>query len=138
MIHRINNRHQLPKDYIFRHVLLRGINFTNAWCSIQNGVLTVYAGYPFDGCSPKWEVCGLFTVGVPDGRLHNGVPITYFPSLVHDVFCRFKNVIPITQAATVSIFNDMLGDVDFMLRPVYVAMVNRFGPQQFYGDIIPS
>jgi hypothetical protein len=51
-----------------------------------NGLLTVFSGYAWDGCSPRFNVLGLFWVGIPNGVHHdNEKPMMYYPSLVHDV-----------------------------------------------------
>lgn len=67
---------------------------------------------------------GLFTLGMPDGRLHLGKPITYHASLVHDVLCQYKSAIPIRKAQTVDLFSAMLRDLGFQPRWLYVQVVN--------------
>lgn len=128
---------QIDKDFTYRHQALEGINYSNKWCSIADGVLTVKKGYAHDGCSPKYDICGLFVIGVPDGRQHLGKPITHDAALVHDVFCQWRHSIPITKAATVQIFREMLHEVKFGPADIYANAVDRWGPQVFRGDIEP-
>ena len=58
-----------------------------------NGVLTIYKGLKWDGCSYKYRVNILgkeFIIGAWDGfEDENGVQQLYEPSLVHDVLIRF-------------------------------------------------
>ncbi|MGH1461009.1 MAG: hypothetical protein ACRBB6_03125 [Neptuniibacter sp.] len=126
--------YQLDHDYTYRHPALEGIEYRNDWCVIENGSLTIYAGYAHDGCSPKFDICGLFVIGVPDGRLHLGKPITYYASLVHDVFCQWRHEIPITKPETVQIFREMLLEVKFGPAKKYADTVDRWGPQDFYRN----
>lgn len=135
VITRIKNIHRLDQDYTYQHPALAGIQFRNGWCAISDSRLTVAAGYAWDGCSPKWDLAGLAVVGVPDGRQHLGRPITYYPSLVHDVFCQFRNEIKITKQQTIQILSDMLKERKFGARWLYVTAVDWKGPQQFAGDM---
>lgn len=134
MFNRVHNLYQLDEDYTITHTALDGITFHNEWCSIEHGCITVHAGYSHDGCSPKWDMAGLGVLGVPDGRLHEGRPITYYPSLIHDVFCQFRDLIEISKEAVLQIWNDMLAEVEFGSRLLYVTAVDWLGPQEFAGD----
>ncbi|CUB03169.1 hypothetical protein Ga0061065_10317 [Marinomonas fungiae] len=130
------NLYVLEQDFELEHPKLEGISFHNEWCSLSNGKLTIKKGYSHDGCSPKFSVLGLIVIGVPDGHLINNKPITYNASLVHDCFCQFRDVIPITKSIVVEIFSDMLKEAKFALRKIYVKAVDLYGPQEFYGDRI--
>ena len=129
----------MPKPYLYKlfhsyeytHQALEGITFDNAWCSIDNGTIVIYEGYAWDGCSPKKDVLGLFTIGTPDGRLQEGKPITYYASLVHDALCQFRQDIDISKAQTVEIFRDMLNEAGFGLANIYAYAVDKRGPQNF-------
>ncbi|MCP4595774.1 hypothetical protein [Neptuniibacter sp.] len=123
--------YQIDKDFTYRHPALEGIEYRNEWCCIEGGALTIKRGYAHDGCSPKFDILGLVVLGVPDGRSHLGKPITHDASLVHDVFCQFRDEIPISKANTVQIFRDMLDEPGFKLAWVYSAFVDSFGPQDF-------
>lgn len=124
----------LEEDYQVRSQALKGISFNNEWVNIEDCCLTLKAPYAWDGCSPKWKVLDLLTVGVPDGRLHLGKPITYYASGVHDVLCQYRHLIPLTKSDTVKLFDEMLSKVNFELRPIYVKAVDKYGPQDFLGD----
>lgn len=54
-----------------------------------NGRITVFEGYSWDGCTPKFKVFGRFMIGAWDGyRDKNGEQILKYCSLVHDVLCQ--------------------------------------------------
>ena len=100
----------------------------------NKGRLIIRTGYAWDGCTPKFSILGLVVLGVPDGRLRHNVPMTYHASLVHDALCQFRHEIPITKQQVNAIFNDMLWEVGFPLRRLYVGAVNKFGPQDFIRE----
>ncbi|MGI1672084.1 MAG: hypothetical protein K6L74_17400 [Neptuniibacter sp.] len=135
MIRRVKDIYKLPADFKYQHPALEGIQFANHWCTIKNGCITIEAGYAHDGCSPKYSILELFTVGVPDGRIRQGVPATYYASLVHDVFSQYRRSIPIKKEQVLQIFDDMLRDAKFTPRPLYTALVRAFGPQSYRGDV---
>ena len=121
----------LDKPYTFSHPLLNGIEFKNDWVVIRDGEMTISARYAWDGCTPRYHIAGLVSLGVPNGVLRLGKPWTYFGSLIHDVLCQFRRLIKISKQAVVQIFSDVLERDKFPLRPLYVFMVDRFGPQDF-------
>ena len=52
------------------------------------GMLYVYEGYSWDGCTPKWLIGG-YSVGVWDGRYRGCVyPELFESSMIHDVLCQ--------------------------------------------------
>ena len=124
-------RYALANDYGHASRQLDGIDFENDWVTIRRGTIAIKAGYAWDGCSPCISVLGLFYLGTPDGAQHLGMPATYHASLVHDVLCQWKKEIPISKAATVALFHNLLQEVNFPLAGLYAAAVNRFGPQDF-------
>lgn len=125
----------LSKNYKYKHKLLQGIVFKNEWLDIAPcGTLTITKGYSWDGCSPKFALLG-FTIGTPDGHLRgDGYPVLAWASLVHDVLCQFKDEVPITKRISLAIFDDMLKEVNWKFRKLYVVAVNLFGPQKFKLD----
>lgn len=133
IITKVKDRYVLAEEFIYKHSVLVDIEYCNAWCTIAGGSILVRPGYAWDGCSPKYDIAGLITIGTPDGRLHEGWPITYHSSLVHDVFCQFRLEIPISKDSVLKIFNDMLAEKDFSARVLYVTAVDWFGPQEFAG-----
>lgn len=127
-------RYMLTSDFGYSSHHLHGVTFENRWVCIKYGNIVIREGYAWDGCSPCICVLGLFYLGPPDGAQHLGVPATYYASLVHDVLCQWRHEIPITKHAVTKIFQDLLEEVRFPLRRLYVAAVNCFGPQVFAGN----
>ena len=140
--------YRLEKDYSYSTMRLRHLSEAlivkdyNEWISIEckspevwrSTTITIKAGYAWDGCTPKFSILGLMVLGVPDGRLRHNVPMTYHASLVHDALCQFRHELPITKQQVNAIFNDMLWEVGFPLRRLYVGAVNKFGPQDFIRE----
>ena len=110
------------------------VKFKNGWLEIDGGVMTIEKGYAWDGCSYKWSILDLFVVGVPDGRLRYGKPITYHASLVHDALTQFRHEIPITHQDATAIFDVLLKESGFFWRHVYVYFVKKFGEKDFLGN----
>ena len=129
-------RYALADDYGYSSPHLAGIDFQNDWVTIRDGNIAIKAGYAWDGCSPCLSVLGLFYVGTPDGAQHLGLRATYHASLVHDVLCQWRQEIPITKAATVAVFRQLMDDVEFSLSGLYAAAVTRFGPQDFFCGVL--
>lgn len=127
--------YKLDQDFVYQHAAFDGVLFSNEWVEVKGGEIRVKFGYAWNGCSPKFEVLGLWVVGTPEGRLHEGQPITYYASCVHDVLCQFRGEIDITQKDSVQVFSDLLKQVQFVLEPLYTTAVDWFGPQVFKGDV---
>ena len=121
----------LLEPYTYEHQFLKGVEFSNQWIEISEGKLTVHANYSWDGCTPKWQPLGLFTIGVPDGALRNGKPWLYYESLIHDVLCQFRDCLPFTQQQVTQIFKEDLQRAKWPLCQLYTAGVNYLGPQDF-------
>lgn len=116
---------------------LSGVTFDNEWLTIRNGVVTIQAGYAWDGCSPARRLPGGIWIGTPDGPLaENGRPVSYLPSLVHDALCQFRLDIPgLRKSATVALFRRMLQEcgAPWWMVQLYPRAVERFGPQNWNG-----
>lgn len=126
--------YRLEADFTHPSPQLAGIAFCNEWCAIEDGQITIAAGYAWDGCSPKW-VLGRWVIGTPDGpMMPDGWCQTGQASLVHDVLCQFKDEIPIAKAAAVALFEQQLAEARWPYRRLYVWAVDWFGPQVFAGD----
>ncbi len=108
--------------------------FDCEWLAIYSGLITVRRYYAWDGCSYKWSILDLFVVGVPDGRLRYGVPMTYYASLIHDALTQFRHELPITKQQATAIFDALLKESGFFWRHVYVYMVKKFGEKDFRGN----
>lgn len=127
-------RYQLDEDYTVKSYHLRGVEFANAWATIKDEVMTIKAGYAWDGCSPTYYLPIIGWIGVPDGtRDANGFPQAYHASLVHDVLCEFRQDIKIDQASTVDLFRDLLLQGGFSPRraDLYATVVRWLGPRDW-------
>lgn len=127
---------QLAQDYSWdaSDLIADKVNFANPWLNIRNGVITVTEGYAWDGCSPKCSIADLWVIGTPDGRLDEGLPITYYASLVHDALMQFRTSLPITHQQATVIFDAMLKERKFTWRKLYVWAVSQFSPRNFKGN----
>ena len=117
-------RYRLEADYEYSHPAFSGVNFDHPMINISGGKITISKGYAWNGCDRKFSVLGLFYIGTPDGALYQGRPHTYYASLVHDALCQFDVDIPIKKDRVVEIWNDMLSEVEFPLRQIYVYKVD--------------
>lgn len=131
-------------DRTFRHgsTHLAGVTYLNDWIDIRHGAILIHPGYAWDGCSPAWRLPGGLWLGAPDGPLGiDGRPLTFHASLVHDALCQFKAEIPISKAATVALFAELLQLANFPSWRVwlYATAVAKLGPQRFGGDeLLPA
>ena len=116
--------------------ILQNISFECEWGNIRDGVLTIYKGYAWDGCTPKYKLFGKYYIGVWDGWDVNGKPACYYASLVHDFICQYGDILPITKKQSVQVFDSLLKETNWPFRKLYVKAVDLFGPQKFYGDVL--
>jgi len=100
----------------------------------KGNIITVKAGYAWDGCTPKFSFLDLLVIGTPDGILSDktGKPKAYHASLVHDVLYQFLPDLPpdnkvYTREMADGIFLEILEDADFALRKLYYYAVRTFG-----------
>ena len=126
--------------YDLRNVLRLSINTT--------GLITVHAGYAWDGCSPKFTVRNSKTIiGTPEGLLYldktlgkNHRRKTYYASLVHDALYQFLDEAAASAATTHTnnqplytrqqadrCFHALLKETHFLWAGVYFAAVRVFG-----------
>ena len=93
------------------------------------GVVTIFPGYAWDGCSPKYIFFGILVLGTPDGRKGiDGNPVLYHPSLKHDVLCQFRDTLELKQSTIDDWFlRDMrLHKVSILRRFLYYKSVRIF------------
>lgn len=106
-----------------------GCAFKNdyVWVGSSGGVL-VSAGYAWNGCSPKIELFGM-VIGTPEGVLNSsGVPRTYYPSLIHDVFYQVSGEVSGLDRKVVDrLFLEMLKEEGFGAAWLYYLVVRMFG-----------
>jgi hypothetical protein len=91
---------------------------------IKNGVLTIFKGYQWDGCTPKFKVCRKI-IGVPD------FDKTYEPSLVHDFLIEYCYQHDIPRSVIDRIWTQMLRENKFKLRWLYSPAVHSFRPLSY-------
>ncbi|USH01060.1 hypothetical protein K6Q96_08910 [Grimontia kaedaensis] len=124
-------RFRLSAPFYYQHAIFDGVVFDNEWAKIEHGQITVKTGYAWDGCSPKWHLFGLGTIGTPDGTLRFSKPWTWEASLVHDILCQFRAALPFTQKEVTQVFRDQLVEAKWPLTGLYVWAVDNLGPQDF-------
>jgi hypothetical protein len=94
------------------------------------GVITVTAGYAWDGCTPKFSLLDLVLFGTPDGVLDavTGRPKTYYASLIHDALYQFlPDGLPLKRRQADDCFLMLMTEMEFMPRHVYYLAVRVFG-----------
>lgn len=113
-------------NFTFIHPYFVGVEVENEFIEIKDGILTIFDGYAWNGCSPKFSIFGLKIVGTLDGEVYykTGKQKAYYPSLVHDAMCQFM---PIRRKEADIIFKEMLEYYEFTLAPLYYAGVRTFG-----------
>lgn len=99
------------------------INSECEWGSVRFGWLTIYKGYAWDGCTPKFH-WGPLSFGVWDGPINpdTGEQWCYFASMVHDFLYEYE--LGMRWQAD-KIFHSMLKG--FKLQRVYYRAVRLFG-----------
>lgn len=133
----------LPRDYSyhtgvvpdFGAAAIGSVSFADErgkyWLSIDvEGKVTVYAGYAWDGCSPKFRVFG-WLLGTPDGDVNpnTGYPSSYHASLLHDVLYQFLDDprMPYTREQADEVFHRALVAHGFSVPWLYWKAVRLFG-----------
>lgn len=94
------------------------VNSNSEWYDIVDNVLTIYAEYSWDGCSPKGIMFNKIVIGTWDGRVDkdSGLQKCYIPSLIHDVLCQFHLG---TRKQADKLFYSALKDIKFKLARMY-------------------
>ena len=124
-------KYVLSEDFTYCSELLNGIIFVGKWGKIENGTLTIYKNYAWDGCSPKCKIFGKYIIGTPDGWFKGFRYIknwTRKASLVHDFLYQFSDYIfGLTRQIADYIFFMMLVELKFSLKYTYYTAVRIFG-----------
>lgn len=134
-------RYRLEHDIVFESSHLRGVYLRNEWVTIENCVMTIKAGYAWDGCTPSYFILkgsilpkGLW-FGVWDGpRGNNGRPVTWRASLFHDALCQFiEDIVGLNKEKTLLIFETIMVEdmTPLWMVSLYVSAVRKFGPQDW-------
>lgn len=130
-------RFQLDQDYSRYVPELAQVQFQNSWLGITAGALCIRADYAWDGCSPTWFLPLFGWVGIPNGPLTaQGVPQSYYATLVHDALCQFRGALPIDKAVAVALLKQMLIEGGFprWRASLYANAVRLLGPQNWRGS----
>ena len=114
----------LTKDKVLYSKHLKGIYYSNNFIRIVDGSIYIYAGYSWDGCSPKWKKFGI-VFGAPD------VKCIYDAVLAHDILFQFGKEIGIVMNTANLVFYDILKQHKVWLRGCYYWFVETFG-QKFW------
>lgn len=97
----------------------------------KNGKITVFTGYAWDGCSPKFNILDLFLFGTPDGIFNPiiGKPKTYYASLIHDALYQFMDDprMPVKRNQMDKFFLLIMKRDNFLLRHIYYIAVRGLG-----------
>jgi len=113
---------KLEEDFVI-HVNV--LDAEHPYVSIKDDVMTISAGYAWDGCTPKQSILGLWLVGTPDGHVdyRTNKQKCYYASLVHDALYQYELG---TRKHADRLFRQMLKDVGFQLASVYYYAVRWF------------
>lgn len=104
----------------------------------RSGRITVFTGYAWDGCTPKFSLGGVLIFGTYDGDLvGNSAPpelrgekAAYYASLVHDALYQFLGELELhglTKCDADLIFFELLKATRFGPRLLYFRAVDLFG-----------
>lgn len=107
-----------------------GRPFRARWLTIHaDGTIIIPAGYAWDGCTPKWSVFDLCTIGTPDGivNVRTGMRRTGRASLVHDALYQYLAWHEISRAEADRLFLDLMRRDGFALARLYWLAVRAFG-----------
>lgn len=129
-LYRLNKdfSYEVP-GYIFKGIYGKAIlvdDKNKVWGEINGRVITVFAGYASDGCSPKIKVLGK-VIGVPDGPIQaDGYPQTYKASLIHDILHQFQVISPLSPKQRDLLFYNMLKECGWNWAKTYYYAVRSF------------
>lgn len=98
----------------------------------KNGSVTIYKGYAWDGCTPKYKI-GSYTFGIWDGiKSSTDLPVTYYASLLHDALYQFYDLkVPFTRKEIDKLFLEFIPK-GFKARYIYYIFVRLFGRFAMY------
>lgn len=88
---------------------------------IHSGVLVIFKGYEWDGCTPKFKVLGKL-LGIPDFKK------TYIPSLVHDFLIEYCPQHSLKRKEIDYIFERILKENGFIIGRLYYTGVHLYRP----------
>ena len=117
---------KLSKDY--KTDFFSDVRFENDWIRIRDNEIKIRKNYAWDGCTPKLKVFDLGYLGTPDGVMNtDGLPLLYYPSLVHDAIYQFKGEIGISRSQADDLFLYMALKTGFKLSRFYYYIIRAFG-----------
>jgi len=137
LVDQIEYLYTLEKEFVYQSSKLKGLSFKCDWLELKpDGTAIVPKEYSWDGCSPKWRICG-FVFGTPEGdiEVETGKPRTYYASLVHDALYQFMEEIAAANNLSPKdvkkiadkILLDILLEHKFKLAYVYYYAVKYIG-----------
>lgn len=117
---------KLEDDFVYDDEDFIGIEIYTPWGCIVDGELTIFAGYAWNGCSPKKKFLDLFSFGTPDGvlDLNTSKQKSYYASLIHDILYQYEMI---DKKLADSIFYEELKIDEFAPAKLYYWAVKIFG-----------
>jgi len=109
----------LQKDYEYKSNIV-GQSLIRKYLRIHtDGTIKIPAGYSWDGCTPKFCFLGTI-VGTPDGPImEDGLPQTYYASLVHDALYQYHRGHSIPRKVSDLLFLKMMREAGFRFANLY-------------------
>lgn len=126
-------KHVSSEDWVYhpKSITIKE-SFIREWLVLNANENSIFIPkqYASDGCSPKFNVLDLFTIGIPDGVIDHrtGKPKTYNASRCHDAICQYIDDVPLSNEEIVALFDELLGD--FIPKSIYVSAVRHLGTKK--------
>jgi hypothetical protein len=146
MIKRLRNLYTTERTYMYevptftgKPVQIRSNTNTNILVELHpKGILYVYKGYSFDGCTPKFQI-ELFTkkiiFGTSDGDIgEDGYPELFHASLKHDVLCQLFSLglSPYNRESIDKQFKQDMKKVKWSYRGLYYSAIRLYAKVKGY------
>jgi len=96
---------------------------------IKNGILTIFKGFAWDGCTPKIRIFGEI-IGVPDFKE------TYIASAVHDFLIKYSDQHQLSREDIDNIFEYILTQEKFALTFIYANSVHLYRKYKYIYESI--
>lgn len=142
---KITNLYRVDKTYSYEVPEYKGLHYELKDISgkllaklYPKGILEVYDGFTFDGCSPKFKITvgnKTFIFGTSDGCIgQDGYPLLFHAALKHDVLCKmFKQCGFVYSRKTIDKeFQKDLKKVKWKWRGLYYSVVRVYAKIRGY------